>query len=144
MMVPYNFLLGRGHDHDGRFVEVLESRLKQLLAPFLYEVEMDEAWYLKVNDDVAREVQAGRLTSAREHYVLAGYFENRLPRPVSVDEDWYVRTYPDVADAIAAGKFYTAKQHFEVDGFKEGRLPFAGWALVADRPRAPKKLRVAV
>jgi hypothetical protein len=105
---------------------------------------MDEAWYLKVNDDVAREVKAGTLGSAREHYVLAGYFEDRLPRPVSVDEDWYVRAYPDVADAIAAGKFYTAKQHFEVDGFKEGRLPHAGWSLMADRSRAPKKLRVAV
>jgi hypothetical protein len=143
-LVPYNFLLGRGHDHDGQFVEVLQSRLQQLLAPFLRQVEMDEEWYLQVNDDVAREVRAGTFASAREHYVLAGYFEDRFPRPIFVDEDWYLRMHPDVSDAIKAGKFQTGQQHFEADGFREGRLPSAGWSLGADRPSATKKLRIAV
>lgn len=63
-MVPYSYLIGRGHDHDGRFIEVVEERLRQMLRPFLLEVEMDEAWYVKVNHDVRDAIKAGHLASA--------------------------------------------------------------------------------
>jgi hypothetical protein len=139
-MIPYNYLLGHGHDHDGRFIEVLESRLRRLLRPILMTVEMDEAWYLKLNDDVDREIKAGNVLSARDHYADAGYFEDRLPRPIVVDEAWYLKTYPDVAEAILTRKSESAQQHFDVNGFKEGRLPFAGWSLLADKVRPLKAL----
>jgi hypothetical protein len=133
-MVPFGYLTGCGDDaRADRVIEVLEGRLRDLLRPFLAEIAMDEAWYLTVNEDVSGAVQSGVFTSARDHYVTAGYFEDRLPRPVHVDEAWYRRIYPDVAEAIRAGKFTNAQQHFGVAGFKEGRKPSPDWSLLADK-----------
>jgi hypothetical protein len=141
-MVPYSYLMGSGRDDNGRFIEVVEGRLQQLLRPFLLEVAMDEAWYLKMNDDVNHAVQTGLFASARDHYAIAGYFEDRLPRPVVVDEAWYLDLYTDVAEAIRAGKFLTAREHFDKSGFKEGRLPSADWSLRSDRDaKATKRAR---
>ena len=131
-MVPYSYLIGHGGDKSGRLIEVDERRLRQLLRPILIEVAMDEEWYLKVNDDVSRAVESGLFPSARDHYAMAGYFEDRMPRPIIVDEAWYSRTYPDVAVAIRDGKFLSGQQHFLEAGFREGRLPSADWSLLSD------------
>ncbi len=128
-MLPYSYLIGSGANHSGRYTEVVEERLRLLLKPVLNEIVMDEQWYLKVNEDVRRAVETGSFKSARDHYVIAGYFEDRLPRPTIVDEGWYLSLYTDVAEAIRAGKFLTAQEHFNKSGFKEGRLPFQDWNL---------------
>lgn len=132
-MLSYSCLTGKGDDHDGRFIEVVESRLRAMLRPFLLEVKIDEEWYLRVNADVRAAIKAGQFASARDHYAQAGYFEDRWPRPIEVATEWYLETYPDVADAIRAKSFESAQQHFGVNGFREGRLPFEGWTLQSDR-----------
>ncbi|MBU6418922.1 MAG: hypothetical protein KGQ79_04260 [Proteobacteria bacterium] len=121
--------VGPASDH---YVELQEAKLFALIRGLLGSVEVDEAWYLKTNPDVAAAVKAGELKSARAHYIIAGYFENRLPRPVTVDEAWYLAEYPDVADAIRVGTVTSASAHFETSGFVEGRLPRSGWSLLSD------------
>jgi hypothetical protein len=138
-MIPYGHLTGTYHDHGGRYIDVLEDQLHRLLQPLLFEVVVDKEWYLKVNEDVRLAVQAGHFASAEEHYRVAGYFENRFPRPVIVDEVWYLKTYPDVAQAIRAGTFKSAQEHFVISGFKEGRLPFRDWNLRFDKDEKIKK-----
>ncbi|HTQ71933.1 MAG TPA: hypothetical protein VMH92_10625 [Acidocella sp.] len=116
----------------GHYVELQEAKLFSLIRVLLEAVEVDEAWYLKTNPDVAAAVQSGALKSGRSHYIVSGYFENRLPRPVEVDEDWYLAEYPDVAESIRTGAVVSASAHFERNGFLEGRLPCEGWSLLRD------------
>jgi hypothetical protein len=104
----------------------------ELLKCLLARVEVDEAWYRANNQDVDEAIRAGQLESSRHHYIVAGYFENRLPRPISVDEPWYLAEYPDVAAAIEAGAFASASEHFARDGFREGRLPSRDWSLLGE------------
>jgi hypothetical protein len=115
---------------DGHYVELLETKLIDLLRILITRVEVDEKWYLATYSDVAAAVKNGALNSAHEHYVRAGYFENRMPGPIQVNEDWYTEEYPDVLSAIRAGAVKTGQEHFERNGFKEGRLPYAGWSLL--------------
>lgn len=128
-MIPYSYLTGAGHQGGGRYVELLEDRLRQLLLPLLGEIHVDEEWYRSTNADVDEAIRAGRLRLAREHYVNAGYFEDRLPHPIAVDEAWYLAEYTDVAEAVRRGTFNSAMHHFIVRGFSEGRLAYAGWSL---------------
>ncbi|MDE2319541.1 MAG: hypothetical protein KGK02_07575 [Rhodospirillales bacterium] len=117
---------------SGHYVELQEAKLFALIRVLLESVEVDEAWYLKTNPDVAAAVQIGNLESAKAHYIISGYFENRLPRPVTVDEAWYLMEYPDVAEGIRSGTVVSASAHFESSGFVEGRLPQSGWSLLRD------------
>jgi hypothetical protein len=126
----YNYLVSSAGAVEGHYVELLESRLLELLYALLTGVSVDETWYLGTYPDVADAVKAGKMKSAREHYIRAGYFENRLPGPIRVDERWYTNEYPDVSAAIKSGAFMSGQQHFERSGFKEGRLPAAGWSLL--------------
>lgn len=126
----YNYLISGGDSAEGHYVELLETRLLELLRGILAGVKVDEQWYLATYTDVASAVKKGEMQSAREHYIRAGYFENRLPRPIKVDESWYIEEYPDVLAAIRSGAFRNGQQHFEQDGFKEGRLPANGWSLL--------------
>jgi hypothetical protein len=97
-------------------------------------VDVDEDWYLKTNPDVADAVKAGALASARAHYMIAGFFEDRWPYRIVVDESWYQNEYPDVKTAIARGSVESSQDHFNRYGFLEGRLPFMGWSLLTRRP----------
>lgn len=128
-MIPFGQLTTSGEYH-GRYVEVREELLRRVLVPLLASVNVDEEWYRNSNRDVDKAIRAGEFTSARDHYIQAGYFEDRLPRPVAVDRTWYLETYPDVADAIHRGIFHSVEQHFAVCGFKEGRLPSRHWSLL--------------
>lgn len=130
-MRSYNYLISDAGAAGGHYVELPETKLMELLRLVLARVEVDEAWYLASYADVAAAVKSGELASAREHYIRAGYFENRLPRQIEVDEGWYRAEYPDVQAAIRAGAFSNGQQHFESSGFREGRLPRAGWSLLA-------------
>jgi len=132
-MVPYSYIKGGRHTGSARLIEVVEGRLKEAMRPMLVSVEFDEAFYRKQNSDVDAKIIQGELKSGKDHYIVAGYFEDRLPRPVKVDEAWYIKEYPDVGEAIQKGSFMSAAQHFGVEGFKEGRLPHPGWSLAKSK-----------
>ena len=129
-MVSYGYLIGAGAGAAGRFVEVREDRLRQILRPLLGNITVDEDWYRGTYGDVEQALQAGTYRSARDHYVAEGYFEDRLPRRVAVDEPWDLNEYADVAEAVRRGAMLSAQEHFFRSGFREGRLPCAGWSLV--------------
>jgi hypothetical protein len=131
-MRPYSYLMSPNGSGSGHYVELLETKFLELIRLLLLQVEVDEDWYLASYRDVEDAVRSGALKSARAHYIRAGYFENRIPRPFKVDEAWYLEEYPDVADAIQSGAFSSASVHFERDGFREGRLPYADWSLLGD------------
>ncbi len=128
-MWSYSYLMS-GSSTAGHYVELPETKLFGLLQRMLAFVEVDEAWYRVTYRDVDEAIRAGRLASAREHYVASGYFENRFPHEINVNEAWYLAEYPDVAEAIRTGLVSSATEHFESDGFKEGRLPREGWSLL--------------
>jgi|GEM_PF-1645881 hypothetical protein len=129
-MQAYCHLMGAVGDSGGNYVKLPEVRFFELIREILRYVAVDEAWYRAKYGDVDAAVRAGELESGYAHYIQAGYFEDRLPRPIPVDEDWYFAVYPDVAAAIRAGAFASAAQHFERNGFSEGRLPRRGWTLL--------------
>lgn len=98
--------------------------IKKLISRLLSMVEVDEAWYLTRNPDIAEAVRDGRAKSARDHFVNNGYFEGREPFHMTVDEAWYLSENPAVAEAIREGQMQSAQQHFELHGYREGRLPY--------------------
>jgi FkbM family methyltransferase len=51
--------------------------LRPLLEPYIATAPLDEEAYLQRYPDVAEAVATQRLKSAREHYVIAGYYEGR-------------------------------------------------------------------
>jgi hypothetical protein len=95
-----------------------------ILRTMIRGVEVDEAWYLRTYEDIASAIKQGSVRSARQHFVDDGYFEGRLPFPMSIDERWYLSENPDVAESIRKGVVETAQDHFTKDGYREGRLPF--------------------
>ena len=115
------------------FVEVVETRLRAVLHVFASQIRVDEEYYLRQNPDVAEKIGIGEISSAKDHYISSGYFEDRFPRAIPVDEPWYLAQYADVRDAVSNGIFFSARQHFEKEGFREGRLPSPDWSLVERR-----------
>jgi hypothetical protein len=92
-------------------------------------IKFDEAWYLSKYPDVKEAVRRGVVASGREHYVLSGYYEHRLPTAILVNEKWYLDAYPDVREAMRAGVYKSGQAHFDLAGFREGRLPYANFQL---------------
>jgi hypothetical protein len=109
--------------------QVERNFLIALMAKRLAHVNFDEAWYLSKYPDVREAVTRGVFPSAREHYVLFGYYEHRMPAAILVNERWYLDAYPDVAKAIKAGVYKSGQMHFDIAGFREGRLPYANFQL---------------
>jgi hypothetical protein len=95
-----------------------------MIRAMLTVIDVDEAWYLEQYPDVVAGIAKGTVSSARDHFVHNGYFEGRLPFPMTVDERWYLTENPGVADYIRAGRLASGQQHFDRDGYREGRLPF--------------------
>ena len=114
---------------SSHYVELVEARIRLALTSFISGIQFDEDYYLRCNPDVLEKVHSGEIQTGRQHYIVAGYFEDRFPRPIPVDEPWYLREYPDVAEAVVRGAFVSARQHFEQEGYREGRLPSPGWTL---------------
>jgi hypothetical protein len=106
-------------------VDMTYENFQQMLRTLLSLVDVDVAFYLTRNRDVADGVRNGDIRSAREHFVDYGYFEGRLPYRIDVDEDWYLPTHADVAETVHDGHFATGQDHFDGPGYAEGRLPFA-------------------
>jgi len=96
----------------------------KIIKMFAAALAVDEPWYLRHYDDIARVVRDGRLRSARQHFVDDGYFEGRLPFPIQVDEQWYLAQNPDVAEDVRKGVIASGQAHFDEFGYREGRLPF--------------------
>lgn len=82
----------------------------------------DEAYYLRMNKDVAAAVARGA-TTAEEHFQKFGAAEKRNPNGY-FDANFYVSKYSDVATSVSAKKM-TAYDHFINFGIKEARDPSA-------------------
>jgi hypothetical protein len=96
----------------------------RLLKKMIIGIEVDEEWYLRTYEDIAKAVREGIIKSAQHHFVEDGYFEGRVPFPMLVDERWYMTQYPDVGESVRRGDLPSAQSHFDEDGYREGRLPF--------------------
>lgn len=95
-----------------------------LIRQFLIGIEFNEAWYLERYPDIADAIKTGHISSAREHFINDGYFEGRLPFPITVNEAWYLQQNEGVADFVRRGLLESGQQHFDENGYREGRLPF--------------------
>ncbi len=96
----------------------------KILKKMIVGVEVDEDWYMRTYEDIAKAIRDGVVQSAQQHFVEDGYFEGRLPFPMPVDPRWYLQQYPDVADSVRKGVVTSPQAHFDEDGYREGRLPF--------------------
>ncbi len=105
-------------------VNVSYEDFVKILKRMIVGVEVDEAWYLRTYDDIAKAIRDGIVRSAQQQFVDDGYFEGRLPFPMRVDDRWYLSEYPDVADSVRKGTVLSPQVHFDEDGYREGRLPF--------------------
>jgi hypothetical protein len=114
------------------YIAVDRHFLFACMRPRIERIHVDEGWYERTYPDVARAVSDGVVPRTRDHYYRFGYFENRMPHPISVDEDYYLENSPDVAEAIRNGVFSSAQEHFDLAGFREGRLPYPGFSLFAE------------
>jgi hypothetical protein len=127
-------LTGTKSPHEDALTENVVAALRLLLV----HINVDEGWYLARNPDISQAIAAGAFESAKQHFVEHGYFEGRLPFPVTVDEGWYLSQNPDVWENVRNGSVVSAQRHFETDGYREGRLPFAldgsGLGSDGDRP----------
>jgi hypothetical protein len=118
-----------------RSVEISTSRDGQVFATASYDnlvgmirsllsvVPVDEKWYLTQYPDVAEAIAQGKMPSAKDHFVVNGYFEGRLPSLITVDERYYLTKYPDVAESIRKGTERSGQSHFLGGGYREGRIP---------------------
>lgn len=106
-------------------VTVPYDEFLRIIKSLLAAVDVDEAWYLEHNDDVAGAIAQGAVSSARAHFAGDGYLEGRLPFPITVDEQWYLEQNPDVAEEVRKGDVASGQAHFEESGYREGRRPFS-------------------
>jgi hypothetical protein len=115
-----------------------------IMEGFLRRIQFDEAWYLRMHQDVRNAIDDGKVGSGWHHFARFGYYEHRMPYRITVDEAWYLESYPDVREAIARRDYLSGQAHFEQSGYREGRLPYAGFVLSLlddDRPMDSEKYR---
>jgi hypothetical protein len=115
-----NVTSARGKTRVDMTYEDLQTMIRTLLAV----VEVDEAFYLSRNPDVADGIRNGSIRSAREHFLDHGYFEGRLPYQIEIDEKWYLETHTDLAGTLLNGQYASGQAHFDGPGYPEGRQPF--------------------
>jgi hypothetical protein len=128
-MTPYGQLI-QGIESDQKYqVAVSFEALKKILLPLISKIEVDEDYYLERYEDIRDAIKNGQISSAKEHYVSYGYFENRVPRFFQVDEHWYLSRFKDVREAIDEGKWASGQDHFNTSGYAEGRYPSPNWEL---------------
>jgi hypothetical protein len=106
-------------------VNVSYDEFVRILRMMISGIEVNEEWYLRQYEDIAQAIREGSIKSAKQHFMDDGYFEGRLPFPMSVDEKWYLTENPDVAESVRKGIVGSGEQHFVEDGYREGRLPYA-------------------
>jgi hypothetical protein len=86
-------------------------------------ITIDPVWYFSQYPQAKRDVNAGKFSSALDHYLRSGIHYGFLPVEPQVDELWYLVRYPDVSQAIREGRVRSAKAHFVEHGYREGRRP---------------------
>ena len=90
---PFNAMraMVRIDDVQGKLtVSASYEEFLDLIRAVLSVIEVDDAWYLEKYPDVAEAIKAGKIKSAREHFMSNGYFEGRLPFPIKIEERWYL------------------------------------------------------
>lgn len=105
-------------------VSVPYEEFLNIIRMMIAGIDVDEAWYARVYEDIGAAVRDGKIASAKQHFVSDGYIEGRKPFEIKVDEKWYFQRYPDVAESVRKGILPSAQHHFDEDGYREGRLPF--------------------
>ena len=115
----------------GNYIAVEWHFFVNSLGPKLETIKVNEEWYLKTYPDVRAAIDAQIVVNARAHYIRFGYFEHRMPYPISVNESWYVAEYPDIREAISKKIFASGQMHFNLDGFREGRCPSPDFKLAS-------------
>ncbi len=103
--------------------DAIPGEIVRMIQALLVGVEVDEAWYLEQNEDVAEGIGVGKIISAKQHFLDHGYFEGRTPFRMEVDEAWYLARNTDVADHVRLGTYESGQAHFEAAGYREGRMP---------------------
>lgn len=81
----------------------------------------DAAYYLAANPDVAEVIGADNAEGARQHYLLLGMKEHRLPFPLS--PAWYAARYPMAAFEVAQGDHANFAHHYIAVGKERGYRP---------------------
>ena len=113
----------RGWAEGHKTLTLDRDGLVTILTEMLQASAFDEEWYLEQYPDVARAVESGEISSAREHYILFGYFEGRLPGLNGFDAEAYCSIYPDLEYILLGPKpEVTAQTHFVEYGYHEGRF----------------------
>jgi hypothetical protein len=105
-------------------VDMTYEDVQKMIRSLLGGINVDEAFYLARNPDVADGIRKGSIRSAQEHFVDHGYFEGRQPYRITVDEEWYLEKNADIKETIRQGEYGTAQDHFDGPGYPEGRVPF--------------------
>lgn len=105
-------------------VDMTFEEAQRLIRTLLSAIEVDEAYYLARNTDVADGIRNGKIRSAQQHFIDHGYFEGRLPYQIDVNETFYLARNPDVAETVGQGLYRTAQEHFDGPGYSEGRAPY--------------------
>ena len=107
--------------NGGGRATVSAKALRTLIRELVRRTEFDPEWYSRNNPDVEGARLAGDVTSPRQHFVEAGYFEGRLPRELPFDPRFYRRHYADIAESFPASDASGMREHFLHTGYFEGR-----------------------
>lgn len=91
-----------------------------------------EEAYLRCNPDVAIALRRGQITSAYDHFLQFGRYENRITNgrcngngdsrpPRWFNEREYLRCNPDVRQAVRRGQMPSGWYHYQTFGRRENR-----------------------
>ena len=122
-MISYKLLSSLYPSDDGRTVTIPVPLFQHLLRLALATGQINEEEYLRKNPDVAAAIRSGDIANAQDHFISAGYFEDRGGVGLDVSESWYVKSNPDVARAIVMGEWVSGEAHYNQRGLFEGRAP---------------------
>lgn len=110
------------HDLARGKVQVDGSGLRRLISKYAETLKFDADWYAETNPDVESARLAGDIPSLREHFVVTGYLEGRLPHKLPFDPNWYRRHYKDICAQFSATDVNGMQDHYLSSGYFEGRV----------------------
>jgi hypothetical protein len=120
-------------------VPVSRKFLRVLISELACRPRVDEHWYAETYPDVEGARLAGDIKSLREHFIVSGYIEGRLPAPLPFDPRFYCKHYRDIADAFPSADADTLRRHFLSSGYFEGRAGTAEMLAGVERWQALTK-----
>ncbi|ANY79525.1 hypothetical protein BB934_15915 [Microvirga ossetica] len=103
------------------YPQEIVDRLFEIIAR---SIPVDEEFYRANNPDIDEALKAGDISSAAQHFVEHGFYEDRLPCSVLINEEDYLARYPDVAAGIDDGSIASATDHWLQYGRYEGRSAY--------------------